>query len=122
MAISKDDLVKQVVKVANHLAQKHRVNMYSADSKRATDIMFLSIWGERSAVLKIPFAMLEHLQYVDIEFVQTGRRGGEYLLLLVITQKIIKQPLRTPERRVKLQNREYYSQDYPRNIFNSQHQ
>lgn len=114
MAMSKDDLVKQVVKVANHLVQKYRVNMYSADSKRETDIMFLSIWGERSAVLKIPFDMLEHIQYVDIEFVQTGRRGGEYLLLLVITRKIINQPLRSPERRVKLQNRKYYSEDYKR--------
>jgi len=111
MVLSKEDLVRQVVKVANHLAKKYRVNMYSADSKRETDIMFLSIWGERSAVLKIPFDMLEHLQYVDIEFVQTGRRGGDYLLLLVITKKIIEQPLRTPERRAKLQNREYYSKN-----------
>ncbi len=120
MTASKEDLVKQLVKVANHLVQKHRVNMYSADSKRETDIMFLSIWGERSAVLKVPFEMLEHLQDVDIEFVQTGRRGGDYLLLLVITQKIIKQPLRSPERRMKLQHRKYYSQESKRDsIFNS---
>ena len=109
MQVAKEELIKQVVKVANHLAQKYRLNMSSADSKRETDIMFLSIWGERSAVLKVPFDMLEHLQNVDIEFVQSGRRGTDYLLLLVITRKIINQPIRNPERRAKLQGRRFYS-------------
>ncbi len=109
MHAPKEELIRQVVRVANYLAEKYRLNMSSADSKRETDIMFLSIWGERSTVLKVPFDMLEHLRDVDIEFVQSGRRGGDYLLLLVITRKIINQPIRNPERRAKLQGRRFYN-------------
>lgn len=97
--------VEQILKVSQHLCEVHSLKMYAAESRRKTDIVRLSVWGERQDVLRIPFRMLEYLPDEDIEIVQSGRRGQSYLLLLVVTERLISQKVQMPERRAKLRGR-----------------
>ena len=97
--------VEQVLKVSQHLCEVYSIKMYATESRRHSDVITLSLWGERQDVLKLPFKLLEYLPDEDIELLQSGRRGSDYLLLLVITERLIGQSIHMPERRAKLRGK-----------------
>lgn len=105
MRASRTHRVEQILKIVQHLCDTHNLHMYTTESRRGTDVLRLSIWGERQDVLKVPFSMLEYLFDEDIEIMQSGRRGQDYLLLLVITERLFAQEVHLPERRKKLHGR-----------------
>lgn len=110
MRASSNHRAEQVSKVIHYLCSRYHLYSYVSEARRSTDIIRLSIWGERQNVLKLPFRLLEYLPDEDIEILQSGRRGGHYLLLLVITERLIAQSVTENERRAKLHGRlaDYY--------------
>lgn len=96
---------EQVLKAAQHLCDVHGLDMWGGDSRRGSDLLQLSFWGERQTVLKIPFLLLEYLNNEDVEILRSGRRGHEYLLVLAVTERIWLHEMQKPERRGKLKRR-----------------
>ena len=84
------------------LCHKQRLTMYQIDARRKSDIVGFCVWGDRQKVLSIPAQMLELLKHEDIEIWQSGRRGIDYVLVFMITEKLLRQSLVRSERRSKL--------------------
>jgi hypothetical protein len=105
MQTSRIHRVEHVLKIIQHLCELHNIKMYATESRRKTDVITLSLWGERQSVLKLPFKLLEYLPDEDIELLQSGRRGPDYLLIMVITERLISQSSQLPERRAKLRSK-----------------
>ena len=105
MRTSKNHHAEQVLKAAEHLCKTKGISMWGSESRRGSDLLQLSFWGDRQEVLKIPFALLDYLNYKDIEILRSGRRGQDYLLVLAITEQIWQHEMQEPERRKKLVRR-----------------
>ena len=82
MQTTKNHHADQVLKAAQHLCETKGISMWGSSSRRGSDLLQLSFWGDRQAVLKVPFLLLEYLNYQDIEILRSGRRGQDYLLVL----------------------------------------
>lgn len=93
---------KQLDLLITDLCKRAKVTAYSVPSRRETDILSFSMWGERQKVLKLPSVIQEQLHDEDIEILQSGRRGIHYVLIFVVTDRIHNQPLAAQERRAKL--------------------
>ena len=107
---------KQLDNLVSELCKQFKINVYSVPSRRQTDILTFSMWGDRQAVLKLPSKILERIYDEDIEILQSGRRGIDYVLVFVITQRLHEQTVVVPERRAKLLNRvDRYLPDFEKN-------
>ncbi len=87
------------------VCKQAKVNVYSVPSRRTTDVLTFSMWGDRQSVLRLPSKILELLYNEDIEILQSGRRGINYVLIFVVTERLQQHPVARPERRAKLLNR-----------------
>lgn len=101
--LSKDSSRSQkVAKLVTELCHEERLTMYSLEGKRKSDVIGFCVWGDRKKVLQIPARLLELLKHEDMEIWQSGRRGLDYVLVFIVTEKLMRQALVRPERRAKL--------------------
>ena len=70
--------------------------------RRTTDYVLLNLWGDKLSVLQVLPQLADHVRGIDIEIIQSARRGEDYFLVVAITHKLTKQSLQAPERRAKM--------------------
>ena len=71
------------------------------EGRRRSDLTLALLRGERLSVLTLAPRLLEDLP-ADIEIVRSAEVGGNYELMMALTDRLEQQPLRSPERRAKL--------------------
>jgi hypothetical protein len=72
------------------------------EGRRTTDFLLLNLWGDKMSVLQILPLLSDQVRGIDIEIIQSARRGDDYFLVVAITHKLTKQSLQAPERRAKM--------------------
>ncbi len=71
------------------------------EGRRAADVAMVLLKGERSKVLSLPTQLEEELG-LDVHIVRSTFAGSTFELLLVFTEPLEEQPMRSPERRAAL--------------------
>jgi len=80
------------------------VQVSFGEGRRATDVCLVLLKGEREAVLPLPTAIEDLLEF-DLHVVRSTHTRGVFELLLVLIEPLEGQPLRSPERRAALRRR-----------------
>ena len=62
----------------------------------------INLWGDKVKVLQILPQLTDQLKGIDVEIIQSGRRGQDYFLVFAVTKKLATQTLQAPERRAKM--------------------
>ncbi len=76
---------------------------YRADQgRRTSDFLMINLWGDKVKVLQILPHLTDQLKGIDVEIIQSGRRGQDYFLVFAVTKKLATQTLQAPERRAKM--------------------
>ncbi len=83
------------------MAVPQGVKVSFGEGRRAADVAMVLLKGERSAVLRLP-AQLEESLGLDVHIVRSTFSGGSFELLLVFTEPLERQRVRSPERRAAL--------------------
>lgn len=80
------------------------VQVSFGEGRRTTDVCLVLLKGEREAVLPLPTAIEDLLEF-DLHVVRSTHTRGVFELLLVLIEPLEGQPLRSPERRAALRRR-----------------
>jgi hypothetical protein len=64
----------------------------------------INLWGDKVEVLQVLPALTDQLRGIDVEIIQSGRRGEDYFLVFAVTKKLATQHLQAPERRAKMRH------------------
>lgn len=80
------------------------VQVSFGEGRRASDVCLVLLKGEREAVLPLPTAIEDLLEF-DLHVVRSTHARGAFELLLVLMEPLEGQPLRSPERRAALRRR-----------------
>lgn len=80
------------------------VRVSFGESRRASDVCLVLLKGEREAVLLLPTVFEDQLEF-DLHVVRSTHARGVFELLLVLTEPLDAQGLRSPERRTALRRR-----------------
>lgn len=80
------------------------VQVSFGEGRRASDVCMVVLKGEREAVLPLPTAIEDLLEF-DIHVVRSTHARGSFELMLVLMEPLEGQPLRSPERRSALRRR-----------------
>ncbi len=76
---------------------------FSADTgRRTSDFLMINMWGDKAKVLQILPQLTDQIKGIDVEIIQSGRRGQDYFLVFAVTKKLAIQNLQAPERRAKM--------------------
>lgn len=102
MPIRDASRIQKVTRIVTDLCHKRRLTMYQIDGRRQSDVIGFCVWGDRHKVLNVPAQMLELAKTEDLEIWQSGRRGIDYVLVFMVTEKLLRQSLIRSERRTKL--------------------
>ena len=100
---TRDERQAHVEQVVGGVAGEPVIVSFSP-GRRETDIIGVTLTGEKEAVLALPLDILERLPEEDVEVIGSEGEGSDYALELVITKRLEAQEISTPERRSKLQN------------------
>ncbi|MGL4609803.1 MAG: hypothetical protein ACRCYY_08980 [Trueperaceae bacterium] len=95
----------EIKRLIARLCEEYEVEVSFMTNRRHTDVVTCVLSGPRDLVLPIPVALLEGLEFEDIEVIRSRQEGLDYLLQLVITTELERQFSQNPERRAKLRNR-----------------
>jgi hypothetical protein len=93
--------------IANALSKLcgSRCVAYNADQgRRSSDFLMVNLWGDKIRVLEILPELTDHLRGIDVEIIQSGRRGEDYFLVFAVTRKLATQSVQAPERRAKMRH------------------
>lgn len=76
---------------------------FNADSgRRKSDFLMINLWGDKVKVLEILPQLTDQIRGIDVEIIQSGKRGQDYFLIFAVTKKLATQTLQAPERRAKM--------------------
>jgi hypothetical protein len=77
-----------------------------APGRRRSDIVLVSVRGEKAKVLSAPLKLLDEVNGIDIELLSLASSPhGLAALSLIVTEALERQPLMPLERRAKLKRR-----------------
>lgn len=88
------------------------VRVSFGEGRRRSDLTLALLRGERQSVLALAPRLGEEIP-ADVEIVRSARMGRTFELMVVLTEKLEQQPLRSPERRAKLRR---LMQDAPQDM------
>lgn len=78
------------------------IAFHADPGRRKSDFLMINMWGDKVRVLQVLPYLTDYLKGVDLEIIQSGRRGQDYFLVFAITKKLATQSLQAPERRAKM--------------------
>lgn len=102
-----DELGRRVLKAQAAIlktALPAGVQVSFGEGRRASDVCMVLLKGEREAVLPLPTAIEDLLEF-DLHVVRSTHARGTFELLMVLMEPLEGQPLRSPERRAALRRR-----------------
>ena len=102
MRVTDNDRAKHIEMLLNAFCKEQKIEMFSSDGRRKSDLIAFTLYGDRQAILKMPLKLAELLKAEDIEILQSGRRGIDYVLVFVVTEKLRLQVQERKERRAKI--------------------
>ncbi len=102
MRVTDNDRAKHIEMLLNAFCKEQKIEMFSSDGRRKSDLIAFTLYGDRQAILKMPLKLAELLKAEDIEILQSGRRGIDYVLVFVVTEKLRLQVQEKKERRAKI--------------------
>lgn len=114
MRVTDNDRTKHIEMLLNAFCKEQKIEMFSSDGRRKSDLIAFTLYGDRQAILKMPLKLAELLKAEDIEILQSGRRGIDYVLVFVVTEKLRLQIREIKERRAKI----FYRRDRRKDLKN----
>ena len=93
---------ESIRKAVQEIADELNLNVAFSLGRRETDIVVIHLKGKRKRTLALPTYVLDIFPDVDIEFIRSASTGSEHTLTVVVTQKLMDQPIEVQERRAKL--------------------
>ena len=104
MADSDAKRTKRVEDVVRRAAKGRSVKAEVEHGRRASDLIKVTLNGQKVAVMVLPMKLLDALPDEDIELIDSSGDAQHYRLTLVVTKRLEHQKINAPERRAKLQN------------------
>lgn len=83
------------------------VKVSFGEGRRAADVAMVLLAGDRAKVLSLPTRLEDELE-LHVHVVRSAFVGSNFELLLVFTEPLEGQPVRTPERRAALRHQLRY--------------
>ncbi len=102
MRVIDNDRAKHIEMLLHAFCKEQKIEMFSSEGRRKSDLIAFTLYGDRQAILKMPLKLSELLKAEDIEILQSGRRGIDYVLVFVVTEKLRLQIREIKERRAKI--------------------
>jgi len=101
------DLEKRTLRaqaVVLNIALKAGVQVSFGESRRASDVAMVVLKGDREVVLELPTRIEDELGY-DLHVLRSAFTRDAFELLVVLTEPLDAQGVRSPERRAALRRR-----------------